>query len=61
MERINFVVRDESEDEGKEEENVEEEVVLKPKEDRLFRVISKIGKDLSLRFPNFQEILTQRS
>lgn len=41
---INLIARNESEDEGEEKVNVEEEVALNLVEERLFRVISKIGK-----------------
>ena len=41
---INLPIRDESEDEDEVEENVGAEAVLNPKEERLFRAISKIGK-----------------
>ena len=50
---INLPIRDESEDEDKEEENAKEEVVLNPKEERIFRVISKIGKIPKFEFPTF--------
>ena len=41
---INITIRDESEDEEKVEENVREDAVLNPEEERHFRAISKIGK-----------------
>ena len=50
---INLPIRDESEDKDEVKENVEVEVVLNLEEERLFRAISKIGKDPSLRFPHF--------
>ena len=50
---INLHVRDESEDEDEAEENVEVEVVLNPKEERLFRAISKIGKRPKFEVPTF--------
>ena len=41
---MNLLIRDESEDEDKVEENAEVEVVLNTEEERIFRAISKIGK-----------------
>ena len=58
---INLPVRDESKDEDGVKENAEVEAVINPQEERLFRAISKIGKDLSLKFPHFWKILTQRN
>ena len=50
---INLPIRDESEDEDEVEENVKVEAVLNLEEERLFKAISKLGKDLSLKFPQF--------
>ena len=62
---MNLIVRDESNDEregeGQVDQDEREEDVLNPKEVNLFKAISKIEKDLSLMFPHFWEILTQRS
>ena len=41
---INLPIRDESEDEDEVEENTEVEEIPNPKEERLFRAISKIEK-----------------
>ena len=54
---INLPIIDESEDEDKVEENVRVEVVLNPKEERLFRAISKIGKRPKFEVPTFLENL----
>ena len=62
---MNLAVRDESEDEREEgqvdQEEQEEEEVLNPKQERLFKAITKIGKRPKFDVPHFQEILTQRS
>ena len=50
---INLFIRDESEDEDKQEENAKVKAILNLKEERIFKAISKIGKDLSLKFPYF--------
>ena len=50
---INILVRDESEDEDKVEENVEAKVVLNPEDKRLFRAISKIEKRPKFEVPTF--------
>ena len=51
--RINLLVRYESVDEDKVEENVIAEVVLNPEEERLFRAISKNGKRPKFEVPTF--------
>ena len=54
---MNLTIRDESDDEREEgqenQKEQEEEEVLNPKEKRLFKAITKIGKDLSSMFPHF--------
>ena len=55
---INIFIRDERNNEDEVEENSEVEVVLNPKEDRLFRAISKIGKRPKFEILTFLEILT---
>ena len=56
---INIPIRDESKDEDKVEENVKVEVVLNPEEERLLGPYPRLEKYLSLRFPQFWEILTR--
>ena len=55
--QINLAVRDESEDERKEgqvdQEEQEEEEVLNPKQERLFKAITKIGKRPKFEVPTF--------
>ena len=56
---MNLAIRDESEDEreegkvNQEEEEEEEEEVLNPKEERLFKAITKIGKGPKFDVPTF--------
>ena len=50
---INLPIRDESENEDEVEENVEAGVVLNPKEERIFRAISNIGKRPKFEVPIF--------
>ena len=50
---INLPIRDESEDEDEVDKNVKVEAVLNPKEERLFRVIFKIGKRPKFEVPTF--------
>ena len=54
---MNLAVRDESEDEREEgqmnQEEQEEEEVLNPKEEKLFKAITKIGKRPKFEVPTF--------
>ena len=51
---MNLAIRDESEN-GREEGQAtqEEEKILNLEEERIFKAITKIGKDLSSMFPHF--------
>ena len=50
---IDLAIRDESEHETEEEENVEQEAIPNPEEERLFRAMSKIGKRPKFEVPTF--------
>ena len=50
---MNLPIRDESEDEDEVEENAEAKGVLNPEEERLLKVISKIGKRPKFEIPTF--------
>ena len=50
---INLLIRDEREDEDEVEENVKVEAILNPKEERIFRAISNIGKRPKFEVPIF--------
>ena len=55
---INLVIRDESEDEreeGQVDQEEQEEGVLNPKEERLFKAINKIVKRPKLDVPTFSK------
>ena len=52
---MNLPIRDESEDEDEVEENTEVEEIPNPKEERLFRAITKIGKRPKFEVPTFFE------
>ena len=57
---MNLAVRDESEDEreeGQAAQEEEEEEVLNPKEERLFKAITKIGKRPKFDVPTFSRKL----
>ena len=58
---MNLTIRDESEDEREEgqvnQEEQEEEEVLNPKEEKLFKAITKIGKRPKFKVPTFSRKL----
>ena len=56
---MNLAIRDESDDEreGKATQEEEEEEVLNPKEERLFKTITKIGKKPKFNVPTFSRKL----
>ena len=58
---MNLAIRDESEDEREEgqvnQEEQEEEEVLNPKEEKIFKAITKIGKSPKFNVPTFSRNL----